>query len=78
MKLASVRSNLVQADLTDQGWAVARDPGLASSLNMLWPLSRYGPSDGDPVVRAAGDVAEAIGGLVTFTRIAASKPGSVY
>jgi hypothetical protein len=78
MKLATVKYPGGTADLTESGWVVPFDQGLARVLNLAWPVSNYGPSAGDPVICAAGSVAEALCGVVTFSRIPTFNPDAVH
>jgi len=65
--------------LTHDGWECPDQPLLARHLNSVYPFSEYGPADGDPVTRAAHDVAAALNGKVTFIRpVPDAPPGTVY
>lgn len=67
------------AHLTDTGWTVPELPAVGDTLTALFSLSEYGPADGDPVRRAAGEAAGLLDGRVTFIRdLEASPPESVY
>lgn len=60
-------------DLTIGGWVLRGDRGadvlaFEASLGRVARLGDYGPSDGDPVARAAGAAARFLGGAVAFVR----------
>jgi hypothetical protein len=67
-----------EAVLGPKGWAVAGNPRLARAFDLLWPLSRYGPADGDAVTRAANELAESMGGEVQFVRPVPSSAGLLH
>ncbi len=64
----------VTAILTSAGWSIldrpelARGQGLERVLNLIFPLSHFGPFEGDPVAIAARNAAEALEGTVIFIR----------
>jgi hypothetical protein len=64
----------VTAILTSGGWSIPDSPesprgqGLERILNLIFPMSQYGSSDGDPVACAARSAAESLEGTVTFIR----------
>jgi hypothetical protein len=64
----------VTAILTPGGWSIpdrpesARGQGLERILNLIFAMSQFGSSDGDPVACAAQSAAESLEGTVTFIR----------
>jgi hypothetical protein len=63
----------VFTDLTANGWTCPAYPELAHHLDILFSMSRYAPSAGDPVYAAALAAARTMNGSITFIRERQSK-----
>ena len=58
----------VSSDLTDDGWTCPAHPELARHLDILFSMSRYASSAGDPAYAAALAAARMMNGSITFIR----------
>jgi hypothetical protein len=63
----------VSVDLTADGWTCPAYPELARHLDILFSMSRYASSAGDPVYAAALAAARTMNGSITFIREWPSK-----
>lgn len=82
MILATIRARSGwTADLTQQGWRLrgAIAPEFSAMLDRFASLSEFGPSEGDPVARAAAAAAKLVGGEAVFVRTPDPAPaGTVF
>ena len=69
----SCGSETVSLDLTDAGWTCPAYPELARQMDILFSMSRYASSAGDPVYAAALAAARTMNGSITFIREWPSK-----
>jgi hypothetical protein len=79
MILATVKFHLgntiMTAHLSALGWSVVHGHSiLDSALDLISPLSDFGPADGDPVAACAARIAATFKGTVSYVRELPAQP----